>query len=375
MVARILQVKALGFLFFSCGVNGLKIDMRTEREVAEGRRIKISSDSSSKQVKEDDLVAVLEASKKGQKDARGNYNEGIWEDRLPVNVEIGDWENNQGYSDSEDEDKERIGTSAISSLPPVSTRRVKNAGQSGYKLATFNITKKRPPKSIGKKKINNYVVNLGQIDYLRRSLAQDALQIAASDHSGLEHTTILCVALMNSKQRIKKFAFHNHGQYTKWRKAEAEDPSFKEKRAYELGYHIIQSEVSHAEGQFLQFLYQRCKSNPGYYTHIIGMGRSRRHCLECDALLKLVLGQSYKRLTAIINLGALDAISIQPSTPPELPILVVKRNFSVITEDPEQLYKPEKSSNFRIPTLLRAVIEKQIGQSVNISGSRYTNPD
>ena len=65
-----------------------------------------------------------------------------------------------------------------------------------------------------------------------------------------------------------------------------------------MGYHVIRAGRSHAEGEFLQFLWKRSKQHTPAYTHIIGMGCSRKHCKECDLLLQLVLGIDYHRITA-----------------------------------------------------------------------------
>ncbi|MCG8340629.1 MAG: hypothetical protein MI674_05175 [Cytophagales bacterium] len=142
-----------------------------------------------------------------------------------------------------------------------------------------------------KSRVDNYAKSREEI--LPATLASDAVAI----HSVLEEdsrsygaTTILCVALLqkedndNGKDSIKKFAFSN---------SQLMGPNLRDK-ANQLGYHIIHAQQSHAEGVLLQFLQER----PLGYTHLVSMGCSRLHCVECDVLLKLILGQGYTKITA-----------------------------------------------------------------------------
>ena len=41
---------------------------------------------------------------------------------------------------------------------------------------------------------------------------------------------------------------------------------------------------------FLEFLLYRAEKKEHAYTHVLGMGCSKKHCQECGALLKLFLG-------------------------------------------------------------------------------------
>ena len=75
------------------------------------------------------------------------------------------------------------------------------------------------------------------------------------------------------------------------------------KAADTLGYHSYRTDASHAEGAFIQKLWQGSVESEEaldrrHYTHLVGMGCSRPHCQECDAVLKRVLGRDYYRVTA-----------------------------------------------------------------------------
>jgi hypothetical protein len=82
------------------------------------------------------------------------------------------------------------------------------------------------------------------------------------------------------------------------------EPALRE-QAEKMGYQVISSEQAHAEGQFLQYLHARgVFTNPKpVFTHIMGMGCSRLHCGECDALLCLLLGNSYHSITAAVSVA------------------------------------------------------------------------
>ena len=71
--------------------------------------------------------------------------------------------------------------------------------------------------------------------------------------------------------------------------------------AHKYSYDVIQTERSHAEGQFIHFLLHRNQKRPGWYTHIMGMGCSKCHCAKCDCLFKIWLGKKYYAFTTAIN--------------------------------------------------------------------------
>ena len=140
---------------------------------------------------------------------------------------------------------------------------------------------------------SNYVKVEFAPEKLRTQLSQDALGIVkALNYSKSEkHTTCRCVALRDKHEHVKKFAFHNG--------AGVMSPTMRTK-AHESGYDVIQTERSHAEGQFMQFLLYRHKQRPGLYTHIMGMGCSRPHCSKCDHIFKTLLGGNYYEVTAAV---------------------------------------------------------------------------
>lgn len=136
----------------------------------------------------------------------------------------------------------------------------------------------------------NYVKSELPTNFVRQ-LANDAQALLGSlpDDRSRSSTTYLCVALRDRNSYIKRFVFHNGAHLML--------PKVREK-AYMLGYDVIQVEQSHAEGQFVQFLLRRHQVRPGWYTHIMGLGCSRRLCVECNHLLKMFLGDHYHPLVA-----------------------------------------------------------------------------
>ncbi len=139
----------------------------------------------------------------------------------------------------------------------------------------------------------NYVKAEFAPEKLRTQLSQGALDIvkALNNSESEKHTTCLCIALRDQHERVKKFVFHNGDRVM--------SPVMRTK-ARELGYDVIQTDRSHAEGQFMQFLLYRHKQRPGLYTHIMGMGCSRPHCSKCDHIFKTLLGSKYHEFTASV---------------------------------------------------------------------------
>jgi hypothetical protein len=155
----------------------------------------------------------------------------------------------------------------------------------------------------------NYITNSSDLQYyinnasnLPRKLSLDARIILDADQSerSKNSTAILCVVLRDQSGCLKKFVFHN-GQEA------MSGPN--RTMAHELGYDIIQAEQSHAEGQFLQFLHKRNRERPGHYTHIVGMGCSKKHCAECNAFLELLIGPNFHDITASIDHGKAQAVT------------------------------------------------------------------
>ncbi len=122
-------------------------------------------------------------------------------------------------------------------------------------------------------------------------------------------------------------------------------PSLCKKAEQEL-YHVVKAGQAHAEGEFLQFLWERRKKNE--YTHLVAMGCSRLHCAECNALLELVLGKRYTEISAAINQEGRVVLGAQA---------VDTKNYT----------------NYYIPSGLQEFIEALIGQKLECVG-RYVSP-
>jgi hypothetical protein len=125
--------------------------------------------------------------------------------------------------------------------------------------------------------VNNYVT-AGEI-ITPTKLARDAKAI-----------TILCVALRQKDGRIKKFVFTNEEPGCNIRHTPR---AFLRVEEHKLGYHCIQAQTAHAEGEMIQFLQER----PTRYTHIVAMGCNRDHCEICDMMIKNVLHPDYRRVS------------------------------------------------------------------------------
>lgn len=194
--------------------------------------------------------------------------------------------------------------------------------------------------SITKPELNNYVAQEG--DVTPRILATHALEIHKTHGDRAQQgATIICFALMGTQGDsiyIKKFVTSNRELLNKMAR----------NKAYELGYKVIRTQLSHAEGGMLQYLQER---EPIHYTHLVGMGCSRLHCKECDVILKLALGTNYLTLTAAIDQSDNDTIKV--------------RHDAVSS----QVY-----NRFFIPDALKNLIENLAKVRINIQGERFSNP-
>ena len=191
----------------------------------------------------------------------------------------------------------------------------------------YNMNKQDPAAVAAVSLVDNYAVSIDDVE--PRRLAEDAKRIFASiqGQAYASHNTLLCVSLKDSNYRIKKFMFANTG---------IPKPELR-KAADDLYYHSYKTYASHAEGAFIQKLWQSSAESEEaldrhHYTHLVGMGCSRPHCKECNAVLKCVLGGDYEQVTAAAS-G--DSILVGQS--------VVDRNKTY--------------SNYYIPTGFRAVLE------------------
>lgn len=143
-----------------------------------------------------------------------------------------------------------------------------------------------------------------------------------------------------------------------------------------LHYDVVQAEQSHAEGQLLQFLYKR--SIHDSYTHIIAVGCSRPHCVECDCVFRLLLGENYQAVTA----------AVQPLDDNEHPRVQKNDNidstdeFTVaksyryqVDKDARAIDKSRTYDNFYIPEELKDLIQNQVKGDIIFSGSKYIRPE
>ena len=205
-------------------------------------------------------------------------------------------------------------------------------------------------------------------DVSSKQLAKDAKLIHESIRGDKSFTTIFCVALRDIHGHIKKFACCNS----------AVMPPSCRKQAESLGYAVIKAEKSHAEGQFLQFLYKRATINPGLYTHVVAMGCSRPHCPECDLVLQLVLGRNYKEISAVIGsvTEEIKHLEIQEKEGREAnnDNFTITRNATIhcTIQSGEEAARENLSENFYMPDGLRALIEQKTNHKLKVvEHSRY----
>ena len=148
-----------------------------------------------------------------------------------------------------------------------------------------------------------------------RKLAEDAFRIANAHPNARTRkaSTCLCVVLQDEEWGVRKLVAHNSINELQ--------PSTRAK-ADELMYGIRNAYLTHAETWLIDFLLYRARqredkiknngeaSHPRY-THILGMGCSRKHCRECDTLCKLFLGEDYTAHTpAVSQLGNSEQIPL-----------------------------------------------------------------
>ena len=197
---------------------------------------------------------------------------------------------------------------------------------------------------------------------LCEKLARDACHMANAHTSAITRsaTTCLCVVLRDIDGRANKFVFHNGKEKMNTTMAQ---------KAEKLKYAIRTGYQAHAEAAFIQFLLQREQQNAERYTHILGMGCSRRHCKECDYLMKLSLGKQYPRFTAAMCAEALlpvvtnveDGCDIRPKEHATL----VHENNAVKTDG-------RRSDLYYLPKVLQEYICKKVALALDFSSDRFT---
>ena len=201
---------------------------------------------------------------------------------------------------------------------------------------------------------------------LCKKLARDACRIANAEKSSFKRnsTTCLCVVLRDEYGNAKKFVFHN---------GQDKMSATMEKKAQDLKYAIRTGYKAHAEAEFIQFLLQRMEQKGERYTHILGMGCSRMHCRECDALLKLFLGKSYHRFTA--------AAKSEENSPPVVTntengcLISTEIDVRVVYENDAVNILGNRSEKYYLPQILQDHVNKRLASSIDFSNDRFVIKD
>ena len=197
-------------------------------------------------------------------------------------------------------------------------------------------------------------------------LARDACHIAHADKNSFTRnaTTCLCVVLRDEYGNAKKVVFHN---------GKDKMGTTMAKKAQALQYGIRTGLQSHAEGEFVQFLLQRDRQNEERYTHILGMGCSRRHCRECDVLFQLFLGKGYHGFTAAAR-NEESSLPVITDTE-EGCVIRSEINAPFVYEREAVSQSSSRSQKYYLPRVLRNHINKKIGFSINLFTDRFVIKD
>ena len=219
---------------------------------------------------------------------------------------------------------------------------------------------------------------------LCRKLVQDAFRIANAHKSARtrEATTCLCVVLRDEKQRPKKLVFHNStGEM---------QPSMRQK-ADDLGYGIRNAYLAHAEVQLIDFLTHRAQQRDNEvtttdqatkprYTHILGMGCSRKHCQECDALCKLFLGKDYAQFTAATeklsdeaSMPAIEALAPEHEADLRMTIMATTKDFKIVWQEEAIRSGSNKSANYRLSEQMQKHIQDMYGLTLDFTNPRFNS--
>lgn len=197
---------------------------------------------------------------------------------------------------------------------------------------------------------------------LCEKLARDACHMANAHTSAITRsaTTCLCVVLRDTDGRAKKFVFHNGKEKmntTMAQKAEA------------LKYAIRTGYQAHAEAAFIQFLLQREQQNSERYTHILGMGCSRKHCKECDCLLKLFLGKQYPRFTAAMCAKAFMPVVTDVKGGCDIH---PKEHAALVHENNAVKNDGSRSDRYYLPKVLKEYICQKVALELDFSSDRFS---
>ena len=193
-----------------------------------------------------------------------------------------------------------------------------------------------------------------------------------------DRITICCVALINKENYVEKFIFNNGAKnLSRTLRDEAE----------KLGYDVIQTDDGHAEVGFLIFLINSQNGDSDAecsYTHIAGMACDKAICDECDVLLRLALGENYRRIVRCTGkkiVKQVEDIKFQEQNP--------RRDDGTRCYDQNivrtgTIYSGEYASDsvvrkqscvsdrFYIPADIKAWIVERIGAEIDVSHARYT---
>ena len=221
--------------------------------------------------------------------------------------------------------------------------------------------------------VSNHYVKEGQAFPTPWSLANDAKQIHEAVHSSQSRggTTILCVALVDANGHVRKFAFCNHqgsmplGCFHKAKKLGYDEGSMDKEQAQG---HI------HAEVQFLEFLYTR-NATQERYTHLLGMGCSRQHCKECDGVLRLILGNTYRDFTAAADNESRQVLAVDaPLNEADPHVTLTKQEevtYDLVKKD--QAVSGDCYEHFAIPDALKSRLAQQAGIEVTGWDAKYAS--
>ena len=164
----------------------------------------------------------------------------------------------------------------------------------------YNLTKRKGRKTVrtklvtnrsgGKRKtpkVNNRVMDAAGLVGLETQLATDAKTIhdeipqyrvnSGKVNQNFGATTVVCAVFRDYAGEFRKYAFTSLDTRT---------PIDVREKAESLGYHAVNAQPSHAEGELIQFLGQR-----SHRYSLYAMGCDKPHCKECDWAVQKVVGE------------------------------------------------------------------------------------
>lgn len=215
-------------------------------------------------------------------------------------------------------------------------------------------------------KLSKNEVNTNQGSFtenLCSKLARDTYHIANAHTSPFTRsaTTCLCVVLRDQSGYAKKFVFHN---------GKDKMGASMAQKAEELKYAIRTG--AHAEAEFIQFLLQRNQQNVARYTHVLGIGCSRKHCIECDCLLKLFLGKTYYMFTAAMReehaLPVVTDTEKGCNTCPKIHAELIYRSNAINKDG-------KRSNRYYLPQVLQEHIKEKVALDLDFSADRFKIED